>query len=123
MIAIGELKYYITIQSPSTSRNSYGEVNLSSGWTDVFSRWSKMEFKKGKESEIGLERTSSDFYEFNFRAEFDSTNIFGKLIPNDYRVQLSNGAVGTYRIFEIEGGGYWGKNKEWYKLTCVEKDS
>lgn len=123
MTTIGELKYEIVIQSPSTTRNTYGEVNLSTSWSDVFTRWAKMDFKKGKETEIGMERTSTDVYEFTFRSEFNPTDTWSQTIPNNYRVKVFGGTNGDDRYFDIEGGGYVGGHKEFYKLICVEKDS
>ena len=123
MITIGELKWEIVIQKPALATNAYGEQDLTATWDDVYTRWAKMEFKKGKESEIGLERTSVGIYEFTFRAEFTSGSTWAAIIPEQYRVKLSGGSGGASRYFEIEAGGYIGANKQWYKLLCKEKDS
>lgn len=124
MIPIGELKYYTTIQKlESSATNEYGEVNFTGSWNDEYSVWAKMEFKKGKESEIGMEQTNVDVFEFTFRAEPVEGSTWGKIVPTTYRLKLSGGESGADRIFEINASGYIGNTKQWIKLLCTEKTS
>ncbi|MFA5208491.1 MAG: phage head closure protein [Candidatus Paceibacterota bacterium] len=107
MIPAGSLDRLITIQYPPSTKNDYGEVNLSAGWTQLDQVWSRIEYMGGSEAVEGGKVTALNKIVFIVRYRTD--------IAVNMRVSYESKYYYIQFIEEIE-------RREGLRLICEVRD-
>jgi SPP1 family predicted phage head-tail adaptor len=107
MIQAGQLDRYITIEFPPSTKNDYGEVNLSAGWTTLAQVWARIEYMGGSEGVEANKVTAMNKIVFTIRHRTD--------VAVDMRVSYDSKYYYIQFIEEIE-------RREGLRLICEVRD-
>lgn len=109
MIAVGSLRYRITLQTYSSTTSAATGQQVRS-WSDSETIWADVKWSSGTEDEKNDVVTQTQKVEFTIRYR-------SAINANDYRIKFEN------ELYDIESVEQFDAFRTWLKLRCKKRDN